>query len=448
MPPKVNRVASMKGDVALGKKPKSLGERAQEALSRPGTASRLHPQIMPSSPRYPTMLAEDWWTRTPLAAAAPTLEKLRPHSASIDRPPPTLVSLRSTCWPDMAVTLTPGMRADELAAELRERLMLGPSCDFRFSTNGITLGPDSIVEQSGAGARGAGPSAAAAARAAPLRMEMVRVDADPERGLERVRITSHLLKTRSLVVEPTTTVGQLKLQIEAALKCAAPHPHRSNPPHLLSCAPTSLAGRSGPHTWYNANGEKLRLDGATWLVRAAQAEEVVAKGAGLGAVKQGEELVVCPLDNGGGKGKKKGGGLGAPGGAFQRFAPEQALPSFHPVFCESRAHAPSHPLALTAARRAESGVLVQVAEDNAVPLAPSLPPAEQRLLFEGLPMPTDDPELSLWALGVRTDDHLCLSFDSPVIPDKLRLVRTPAPPKAPKGDKKGGKGKGKGKKKK
>ena len=69
-----------------------------------------------------------------------------------------------------------------------------------------------------------------------------------------------------------------------------------------------------------------------------------------------------------------------------------------------------------------------------------------RLLFDGLPMPTDDPELSLWALGVRTDDHLCLSFDSPVIPDKLRLVRTPAPPKAPKGDKKGGTGKGKKKK--
>ena len=93
-----------------------------------------------------------------------------------------------------------------------------------------------------------------------------------------------------------------------------------------------------------------------------------------------------------------------------------------------------------------SGVLVLVSDDNAVPLAAALPPAEQRLLFGGLPMPTDDPDLTLWDLGVRTDDHLCLSFDSPVMPDKLRLVRTPAPPKAPKGDKKGGKGKGKKKK--
>lgn len=218
MPPKVNRVASMKGDVALNKKSKSLVERAQDALSRPGTASRVHPRILPSSPRYPTMLANDWWTVTPLAAAAPTLEKLRPHSASIDQPPPTLVAVRSTCWPDMAVALSPGMRAAELANELRERLLLGPTCDLRFSANGITLGPDSVVENCGAGARGAGPSAAAAARAAPLRMEMIKVGADPERGLERVRITSQLIKTRSLAVEPSTTVGQLKLQIEAALK--------------------------------------------------------------------------------------------------------------------------------------------------------------------------------------------------------------------------------------
>ena len=70
------------------------------------------------------------------------------------------------------------------------------------------------------------------------------------------------------------------------------------------------------------------------------------------------------------------------------------------------------------------------------------------LVWDGLPL--RDPTACLWELGVRTDDHLCLAFTSPVEPALIKLVRTPGPDKKAKGGGKKGKGKGgkaKGKKK-
>ena len=75
-----------------------------------------------------------------------------------------------------------------------------------------------------------------------------------------------------------------------------------------------------------------------------------------------------------------------------------------------------------------------------------MPPEKQRLSFHGLQLALD--EKTLRELGVQQDDQIELEFVSPVTPDKLKLVRAPAPAKKAGAAGGGGKAKSAGGKKK
>ena len=158
--------------------------------------------------------------------------------------------------------------------------------------------------------------------------------------------------------------------------------------------------RKGEHEWYTSEGVKEAVKGATAI---AQAEAKPDEKSGTTAVRRAEEFVI---PGGMGDGKSKG--------ALQ-------------------------------VRKAESGRAATVSDANLVAI--DVPPAKQRLSYAGVAL-DDDAEL-LWERGVRTDDVVVLEFESPVLPDELRVLRDPTagakPKKGDGGEKKGGKG---GKKKK
>ena len=274
---------------------------------------------------------------------------------------PTLVHVRSAARPPVPVILRENMTVDELVDELGRRLLLGPMQGISLSYNAVPLVHGRLADHH---------------VGSPIQMTIFRQDADPARGLERVRITSEHLRTRFLEAQPSTTVGEIMERIEAAIK-------------------------GGPHEWYDKQGEQLVCEGAIWLSNASIDEN---EGAGTSALRQGEELVAVV---GGTSDKKKG---------------------------------------TLAVRRAESGAPANILREHATPLEISKEEYNTVLLWNGLPL-RDKPRVTLWELGVRTDDHLCLTFTSPVEPKNLQLVRAPLPEKKAKGGKKGKGGKG-GKKKK
>ena len=65
-------------------------------------------------------------------------------------------------------------------------------------------------------------------------------------------------------------------------------------------------------------------------------------------------------------------------------------------------------------------------------MAIDIPPAKQRLTYGGVAL--DDDAERLWERGVRTDDVIVLEFESPVLPDELRVLRSPAAEKPKKGE--------------
>jgi hypothetical protein len=146
-----------------------------------------------------------------------------------------------------------------------------------------------------------------------------------------------------------------------------------------------IAIRKGEHEWYTTEGVKEAVRGATAI---AQAEAKPDEKSGTSAVRRAEEFVI---PGGLGDGKSKG--------ALQ-------------------------------VRKAESGRSATVADSNLVAI--DIPPAKQRLTYGGVAL--DDDAERLWERGVRTDDVIVLEFESPVLPDELRVLRSPAAEKPKKGE--------------
>eukprot|EP00908_Phaeocystis_cordata_P003260 Transcript_13552.p1 GENE.Transcript_13552~~Transcript_13552.p1 ORF type:complete len:354 (-),score=135.97 Transcript_13552:172-1233(-) len=245
-----------------------------------------------------------------------------------------------------------------LKAMVDERLLLRPEQVVRLFTWGRELEDDSKLVAD-----------YFVADRARLEMRLGMRRPDPDRELNRVRITNSLLQTRQFPVEPTTTVLDLKQKIEESCHKYA-------------------------HEWVSEDGLHVtRCEGCTWLIVGTVKRDDKAD---LGGVKIGDEFVsdrhVEALD------RKKG---------------------------------------VLVVRRVKSGRVVKVAEANAAIL--DLPPDKQRLNFQGRNLTKDD--LTLWELGVRQDDQIELEFLSPVQPEKLKILRAPAPEKgAKKGRSAGGKG--------
>ena len=119
----------------------------------------------------------------------------------------------------------------ELKMRVHERLMLSPARRIRLFSWGRELAdPDLLTEY-------------ALQTNARLDMLLVASAADPERGLERVRVACSLLKTRAVDCDATTTVGELKSRIDIAI-------------------------RKGEHEWYTTEGVKEAVRGATAIAQA------------------------------------------------------------------------------------------------------------------------------------------------------------------------------------
>jgi len=84
-----------------------------------------------------------------------------------------------------------------------------------------------------------------------------------------------------------------------------------------------------------------------------------------------------------------------------------------------------------AARRRVTGQRADVAEPQVMFVA--LTPETITLSWRGVPIADEE---TLWDLGLRDDDAVALEFESPVVPDQLRILRSPTPEKKAKGDKK------------
>ena len=150
--------------------------------------------------------------------------------------------------------------------------------------------------------------------------------------------------------------------------------------------------RQSEHEWWSKEGVRTSCEGMTYIAGCTLKDDPKA---GTSAIRQGEELIsdysAASVD------RKKG---------------------------------------LLILRRAGNGRVVNIHESSASML--ELPPHVQRLDFHGCAMA--DEAATLWSCGVRHDDHIQLEFLNPVMPEKLKIVRAPAPErKAKKGDKaKGG----------
>jgi len=138
----------------------------------------------------------------------------------------------------------------ELKAAVDERLMLRPEQKVRLFSWGRELEDDAktLAEYF-------------VAEKTRLDMQVTTRQPPGERELRRVRVTSTLLQTRLLNVEPRTTVLELKLKIEAALM-------------------------KGRHEWWSEDGLRHTVcEGFTWLV--VKTEKADPK-ADLSAVRIGD----------------------------------------------------------------------------------------------------------------------------------------------------------------
>jgi len=149
----------------------------------------------------------------------------------------------------------------------------------------------------------------------------------------------------------------------------------------------------GQYEWWDANGDSIRIsNGATIVVAEARPED---EAAGTSMVTLGEELIVDG----------------------------------------SQASVLRAGKGVAKAVRMVSGTACYVVEPMVAFL--NLPAEMMTVSVGGTPLLDTD---SLWALGCRTDDDVTLEFESPALPDILKLMRGPEPEKKEKG--------GKGKKKK
>ena len=145
--------------------------------------------------------------------------------------------------------------------------------------------------------------------------------------------------------------------------------------------------RQCEHVWWSKDGVRTNCEGMTYIAGCTLKDDPKA---GTSAIRQGGELIsdysAAAVD------RKKG---------------------------------------LLTLRRAANGRLVNLHESSASML--ELPPHLQRLDVHGCAMA--DESATLWSFGVRHDDHIQLEFLNPVMPEKLKIVRAPAPEKkAKKGD--------------
>ena len=145
----------------------------------------------------------------------------------------------------------------------------------------------------------------------------------------------------------------------------------------------------GEHEWWAADGTCTRLTGTTILATATLAADPKQE---TDAITLGQELLI---ENKG----QLGGGKGT--------------------------------LSL---RRVADGRLLQAVESSVTLL--QLDPAKMKLQWMGRALADDE---VLYALGVRTDDAIDLEFESPVTPNELIVMRSPAPEKKAKKDGGGGK---------
>ena len=151
------------------------------------------------------------------------------------------------------VNLLEGATVWALKAAVDERLMLRPEQRVRLYSWGRELEDDAktLAEY-------------LVADETRLEMQLSACARQPaqEHELRRVRVTSTLLQTRQLTVDPTTTVLELKCEIEAALV-------------------------KGQHAWWSEDGLRHTVcDGCTWLVAStAKADPKLD----LSAVRIGDE---------------------------------------------------------------------------------------------------------------------------------------------------------------
>ena len=140
----------------------------------------------------------------------------------------------------------------ELKAAVDERLMLRPGQKVRLFSWGRELEDDAktLAEYF-------------VAEKTRLDMQLTTQQPPGERELRRVRVTSTLLQTRQLTVDPGTTVLELKLKIEAAIQ-------------------------KGRHEWWSEDGLRHTVcEGFTWLVVSSTKADPKAD---LSAVRIGDEL--------------------------------------------------------------------------------------------------------------------------------------------------------------
>ena len=152
---------------------------------------------------------------------------------------------------------------------------------------------------------------------------------------------------------------------------------------------TQQALLKGEHEWWAADGTCVRMTGSTILATATLPADPKQE---TDAVTLGQELLIENK-------AQLGGGKGA-----------------------------------ISLRRVSDGRPLQAVESSVVLL--DVPPAKMRLQWMGRAL--GDEEV-LYDLGVRTDDAIDLEFESPVTPNELTVMRSPAPEKKAKKDGGGGK---------
>jgi len=209
-----------------------------------------------------------------------------------------------------------------------------------------------------------------------------RTQEPDSRGLTRLRLTSTVLRTRALEVEPGFTGFDLKQRVCAMVDGF----NQTWWTHGISCHGTSTLGP--------CCGKAVSVCNAITMMSVAEGGgEVVEGGVQTASLKKGEEVLM---------------------------EPDQIF-----ILRNAKGTAIS--------RRVASGAQADVAESQLVEL--TLLPEAITLSWRGIIIKDS---ASLWDLGLRQDDMVALEFEPPVMPDQLRILRSPAPEKK-KGGKKGGK---------
>lgn len=270
-------------------------------------------------------------------------------------PPPTKVFVRSSsAIPGKSGTMTfdkleGGTTLGALKQLITERHLLTPDKALHLSHWGIDLDGDFCTLQDFKLKTGC-----------TLDMRTVIAPWRAAAALERVRVKCTAIEIRVLAVDSKTTGEDLKDKIYAALYNAE-------------------------HEWYNANGERRAVTGATVLASTNVAAD---EKAGTAAAEHGEEFITAePLGR-------------------EEFGKGKVA---------------------SVVRASRGGPPVQINDIDLVVLY--LPPEKQRLSYRGVDIKDSD---VLSELGVQHDETICLEFISPCIPHNLSIVRAENPGRARK----------------